>query len=82
MTTYSVSEARENFSEAIATSAVEAVFIQKHGELAAVLISPERYEQLMDALEEIEDLREIEEAKKETGPFKTAAQVFAELGYK
>ena len=81
MITYSVSEARENFSEAIATSAVEAVFIQKHGEAAAVLISPERYEQLMDALEEIEDIQAIEDAKKESGPFKTAAQVFAELGY-
>ena len=81
MTIFSVSEAREHFSEAIARSAVEAVFIQKHGQDAAVLISPERYEQLMDALEEIEDIQAIEEAKRESGPLKTAAQVFAELGY-
>ena len=81
MTTISVSQARENFSEIVAKSAVEAVFIEKHGQAAAVLISPERYEQLMDALEEIEDVQAIEEALKESGPFKTAAQVFAELGY-
>jgi hypothetical protein len=35
----------------------------------------------MDALEEIEDIQAIEAAKKDSGPFKTAAQVFAELGY-
>lgn len=80
MTTYSVSEARENFSEAIATSAVEAVFIQKHGEAAAVLISPERYEQLMNALEEIEDLRAIELAKLDTRPSIPWEQVKANLG--
>jgi len=81
MTTYSVSEARENFSEAIATSAVEAVFIQKHGEAAAVLISPERYEQLMDALEEIEDIQAIEEAKLDPRPSIPWEQVKANLGW-
>lgn len=80
MTTYSVSEARENFSEVIATSAVEAVFIQKHGEAAAVLISPERYEQLMDALEEIEDIQAIEEAKLDTRPSIPWTQVKSDLG--
>lgn len=68
MSTMSVSEARENFSEAIANSAVEAVFIEKHGQAAAVLISPERYEQLMSALEEIEDTIAYDEAIADTSP--------------
>jgi prevent-host-death family protein len=78
----SVTEARENFSEAIATSAVEAVFIQKHGENAAVLISPERYEQLMDALEEIEDVIALTAALEDTSPNIPWDEVKLQLGLK
>jgi prevent-host-death family protein len=76
----SVTEARENFSEAIATSAVEAVFIQKHGENAAVLISPERYGELMDALEEIEDLAAYDEAMADPSPNIPWEEVKRQLG--
>jgi antitoxin Phd len=82
MSTMSVTEARENFSEAIATSAVEAVFIQKHGENAAVLISPERYEQLMDALEEIEDVIALTAALEDTSPNIPWEEVKLQLGLK
>ena len=78
----SVTEARENFSEAIATSAVEAVFIQKHGENAAVLISPERYEQLMDALEEIEDVIAVKAAHEDPNPNIPWDEVKLQLGLK
>ena len=80
MSTISVTEARENFSEAIATSAVEAVFIQKHGENAAVLISPERYEELMDALEEIEDMEDYDSAMADTSPNIPWEEVKRQLG--
>ena len=80
MSTMSVTEARENFSEAIATSAVEAVFIQKHGENAAVLISPERYEELMDALEEIEDMMSYDSAMADTSPNIPWEEVKRQLG--
>lgn len=76
----SVTEARENFSEAIATSAVEAVFIQKHGENAAVLISPERYEELMDALEEIEDMAAYDSAMTDPSPNIPWEEVKRQLG--
>ena len=82
MSTMSVTEARENFSEAIAASAVEAVFIQKHGENAAVLISPERYEQLMDALEEIEDVIAVKAALEDPNPNIPWAEVKLQLGLK
>jgi prevent-host-death family protein len=68
MSTWSVTAARENFSEAITASAVEAVFIEKHGERAAVLISPARYEQLMEALEEIEDAEAIRRSLADPNP--------------
>ncbi len=80
MSTMSVTEARENFSEAIATSAVEAVFIQKHGENAAVLISPERYEELMDALEEIEDMEAYDSAMADPTPNIPWEEVKRQLG--
>jgi len=76
----SVTEARENFSEAIATSAVEAVFIQKHGENAAVLISPERYEELMDALDEIEDMAAYDSAMADPSPNIPWEEVKRQLG--
>lgn len=77
-----VTQARENFSEAIATSAVEAVFIQKHGENAAVLISPQRYEELMDALEEIEDIIAVTAALEDTSPNIPWEEVKRQLGLK
>jgi prevent-host-death family protein len=80
MSTMSVTEARENFSDAIATSAVEAVFIQKHGENAAVLISPERYEELMDALEEIEDMEAYDSAMADPSPNIPWEEVKRQLG--
>ena len=80
MSTMSVTVAREIFSEAIATSAVEAVFIQKHGENAAVLISPERYEELMDALEEIEDMEAYDSAMADTSPNIPWDEVKRQLG--
>lgn len=78
----SVTQARENFSEAIATSAVEAVFIQKHGENAAVLISPQRYEELMDALEEIEDIIAVTAALEDPSPNIPWEEVKRQLGLK
>jgi PHD/YefM family antitoxin component YafN of YafNO toxin-antitoxin module len=41
------------------------VFVQRHGRLAGVLVSPERYEQLMAALEEAEDIPAFDAAMAE-----------------
>jgi antitoxin Phd len=82
MSTMTVTQARENFSEAIATSALEAVFIQKHGENAAVLISPKRYEELMDALEEIEDIIAVTAALEDPSPNIPWEEVKRQLGLK
>lgn len=67
MSSVSVADARNQFSEVIARSQSEAVFIERRGRRAAVVISPERYEQLLDALEDAEDVAAFDEAMAEEG---------------
>ncbi len=55
MAVMTVSEALGNFSDVVALCRREDVFLEQDGIPAAVVISPNRYERLMDALEESED---------------------------
>ena len=80
MATMAVSEAREKLSEAVETARSEAVFLERYGNPAAVLISPERYEELMDALEDAEDVAAFDEAMAEEGDNIPWEQVKADLG--
>lgn len=81
MTTISVSDAREHLSAVLETARSEAVFLQRHGRLAAVLVSPERYEQLMSAWEDAEDVAAFDEAMAEEGENIPWEQVRADLGW-
>ena len=45
--TMNVSDARNHLLDAMETARTETVFLQRRGRLAGVLVSPERYEQLM-----------------------------------
>ncbi|MDK3255956.1 type II toxin-antitoxin system Phd/YefM family antitoxin [Blastococcus capsensis] len=76
-----ISAARENLPEAVALSRTEAVFLERYGRPAAVLLSPERYEQLMDALEESEDVAAFDVAMAEEGPNIPWDQVKVDLGW-
>ena len=49
MVTIAISEARERLSEAVELAGGEVVFLERYGKPAAVLLSPERYEELMEA---------------------------------
>ncbi len=49
-----VTEALGKFSEVVDLCHREDVFLERDGIPAAVMVSPNRYEQLMDALEEAE----------------------------
>jgi antitoxin Phd len=80
MATMAVSEARERLSEAVETARNEAVVLERYGSPAAVLISPERYRQLMEALEDIEDVAAFDEAMAEEGENIPWEQVKADLG--
>ncbi len=81
MSNVSVADARKNFSAVIARAEGEAVFIERRSQVAAVIISPERYEQMMEALEDAEDVVAFDEAIAEEGPNVPWAQVKVDLGW-
>ena len=63
-----VSDARGHLLDAMETARTEAVFLERRGRLAGVLLSPERYEQLMAAFEDAEDVVAFDAAMAEEGP--------------
>ncbi|MGB8381922.1 MAG: type II toxin-antitoxin system Phd/YefM family antitoxin [Dermatophilaceae bacterium] len=81
MVIMSVSAAREQLAEAVEQAGREAVVIERYGRAAAVMISPARYEELLDALEEIQDITAFDEAMAEEGPNIPWEQVKADLGW-
>ena len=81
MSTVSVADARNNLSTVIARSQDEAVFIERRGQRTAVVISPEQYERMMEALEDAEDVAAFDAAMAEEGPSIPWEQVKADLGW-
>lgn len=81
MVSRKMSEVRDALPDAVTTAQTEAVVLERYGRRAAVLISPERYDELMDALEEIEDIREFDAAMAEEGPNIPWETVKADLGW-
>ncbi|MDO9591050.1 MAG: type II toxin-antitoxin system Phd/YefM family antitoxin [Microcella sp.] len=77
----SVADARKQFSEVIDSSQTEAVFIERRGQRAAVVISPEQSERMLEALEDAEDVVAFDEAMQEEGSNIPWAQVKAGLGW-
>ena len=81
MATIPVSEARDKLSEAVETAQSEAVFLERYGRPAAVLVSPARYDELMEALEDLEDVAAFDAAMAEEGEDLPWDQVKADLGW-
>jgi antitoxin Phd len=81
MAKITVSEARERLSEVVETSRTEAVVLERYGQPAAILISPDRYEQMMQAFEEVQDMASFDEAMSEEGDNIPWEQVKADLGW-
>ena len=81
MATMNISSARERLPEAVELAHSEAVFLERYGRRAAVLLSPERYDELMEALEEAEDVAAFDAAMAEEGPNIPWDQVKADLGW-
>jgi len=81
MSTVNISTARENLPEVIETARTEAVILERYGRPAAVVVSPERYEQLMNALDEVDDVAAFDEAMAEEGPNIPWATVKDDLGW-
>jgi PHD/YefM family antitoxin component YafN of YafNO toxin-antitoxin module len=76
-----VSDARGHLLDAMETARTEAVFLERRGRLAGVLLSPERYEQLMAAFEDAEDVLAFDAAMAEEGPNIPWEQVKSDLGW-
>jgi prevent-host-death family protein len=81
MSSFSVADARSNLSDVIDQSQEEAVFIERRGKLAAVVVSPEQYARMIDALEEQEDVIAFDEAMAEEGPSIPWSQAKSDLGW-
>lgn len=77
----SIADARKNFSDLIDRSKTEAVFIERLGQRAAVVISLDRYGQMLEALEEAEDVAAFDEAMAEQDPNILWTQAKADLGW-
>lgn len=81
MATMNISAARERLPDAVKLARSEVVFLERFGRPAAVLVSPERYEQLLAALEEAEDVAAFDAAMSEEGPNIPWEQAKADLGW-
>jgi antitoxin Phd len=81
MTTLNISNFRANLPGAIETAKTEAVILERNGRPAAVMVSPERYAELMDALEEQEDVAAVDAALAEGGEPIPWEQVMKDLGW-
>lgn len=64
----SVTEAREQFPALLNQAAKKPVWITRHGVDVAVVISPELFEALVEAQEELEDIAAVDEAMLDKSP--------------
>lgn len=80
MSELSVTDARAELPAAIKKSQKSPVHILKHGEPVAVLISPTLYQEMLEAMEELEDIEAYDEAKASGGTPIPWESVKKELG--
>ncbi len=78
---FTVSQARAKMAEVLSLSRSRPVLLERHGKGVAVVISPTRYEQLMEALEEVEDQVAFDQAVAELGPNVSWDEARADLGW-
>jgi len=81
VSTLNITHFRANLTDAIETAKTEAVILERNGHRAAVMVSPERYDELMDALEEQEDVAAVDAALAEGGEPIPWEQVMKDLGW-
>ena len=81
MATYPSSAARESLPEVIELAQYESVTIERHHRPVAVVISPQRYAELIEAWEEINDIAAFDAALAEEGDNVPWEQVKSALGW-
>ena len=81
MSKSTVTNARARLPELIAQAGSEAVFLERRGKVAAVLVSPEQYARMQAALEDAEDVAAFDAAMADEGDNIPWEQVKADLGW-
>ena len=81
MVKISVSKAREKLSEVVEMSQSEPVELEHYGRRAAVIISPDQYDEMLEALEESQDVAAFDDAVAEEGSNIPWEQVKSDLGW-
>lgn len=81
MATINISAARNHLPAAVALAQTEVVYLERYGRPAAVLVSPERYETLLAALDDAEDVAAFDAAMAEEGTNIPWGQAKADLGW-
>ncbi|QDP44153.1 RelB-like antitoxin [Gordonia phage JuJu] len=78
MSHYSIREAKAKLSEVIRDAQDEPAVISNHGKPAAFVLSPERYEGLIEEIEDLRDRLAVHESRGE--PTMSFDKLVAELG--
>ena len=81
MTTMSITEARAKLPELISAVGKEAVFLERRGTVAAVLVSPEHYARMAEALENASDVAAFDASMADEGDNIPWDLVKADLGW-
>lgn len=81
MSKISVSKAREKLSEVVEMSQSEPVVLEHYGRAAAVVISPDHYNEMLEAYEEALDIMAFDAALSEEGDNIPWEQVKTDLGW-
>jgi len=75
---YSIREAKAKLSELIRDAEDEPTVISNHGKAAAIVLSPARYEGLLEEIEDLRDRLAVHESRDE--PTMHFEKLVAELG--
>ena len=81
MVKISVSKAREKLSEVVEMSQTEPVELEHYGRRAAIMVSPDQYDEMLEALEESQDIVAFDLALSEAGDNIPWEQVKSDLGW-
>ncbi len=81
MVKMSVSKARERLSEVVEMSQSEPVELQHYGQRAAVLVSPQQFDEMLEAFEESQDVAAFDASLAEEGANLPWEQVKSDLGW-
>jgi len=81
MVTLTASDARKNFADTVRRSRAEPVVIERRGRREAIMLSPEEFDRLVEAAEELDDIAAFDAAVAEEGENIPWDELKAELGW-